>query len=136
MRKDKKGTRDLLSYVEDDTKKVIPKSSKEFNVEDILNDYKSGAPTKYITKKYDISFGQLYTYLNRGGVPKRSNSSKLQKKLGSLTKNDINNIIKDYKSGVAFIDIATKYDLHKNGLYYILDTHKVSRRGRHTKKGE
>lgn len=104
-----------------------------YNVEAIVLDYQNDVPVDVIFNKYSISSGQLTSHLSALGVERRKTKRRegLHKKLAKYTPQDIQSIIKDYTECVMYIeDIFKKYDIHKNGLYYLLDTHGIERRGR------
>lgn len=103
-----------------------------YNVEAIVLDYQNDVPVDQIYHKYGISSGQLTSHLSALGIERRDTKRRegLYKKLSKYTPQDIQSIIKDYTDRVMGIeDIYAKYDIHKNGLYYILDTQGIERRG-------
>lgn len=96
--------------------------------ENIIHDYVQGAPLHVIEGKYGVSTGQVYSHLNAAGVTLRKNTSMLTKKLAHLTLEDYDIIAKEYVDGVPNTSIYVKHNIHKNGLYYILDTMGVDRK--------
>ena len=96
---------------------------------DIVQDYKNGLGVHDITKKHDISMGLVYTVLNTYKVPKRRNKSSVSKRVKHITDNPetLKQLINDYQF-MSNKDIYSKYNLHKNGLYYILDLYKIERK--------
>lgn len=107
------------------------------DVEAIIEDYVNLEPVTTILKRYNISSGQLTSHLSARGIERRMTKRRketLFAKLAKYTETDIRNILTDYQIGTAIQDIYNKYDIHKNGLYYLLDTHGIERRGRKKKE--
>lgn len=102
------------------------KSKKE---EKIVTMYKNGEDVNNITKELNVSMGLVYTVLNNYKVPKRRKQSKVAKRVEHITKNEskVKQLINDYQF-MNLVDIYRKYDIHKNGLYYILDLYNVKRK--------
>lgn len=102
------------------------KSRKE---KDILTLYKKGYPVQDICNKFNISMGLLYTIINNHKVDKRNITKALYNKIKHILNNPskIENIIKDY-GVLTNKEIYDKYDIHKNGLYFILDLYNVERK--------
>lgn len=102
------------------------KSRKE---KDILTLYKKGYPVQDICNKFNISRGLLYTIVNNHKVGKRNITKALYNKIKHILNNTskLENIIKDY-GVLTNKEIYDKYDIHKNGLYFILDLYNVERK--------
>lgn len=102
------------------------KSRKE---KDILTLYKKGYPVQDICNKFNISMGLLYTIVNNHKVGKRNITKALHNKIKHILNNPskLENIIKDY-GVLTNKEIYDKYDIHKNGLYFILDLYNVERK--------
>ena len=117
--------------VEDYPEPITP--GKGDDVDNIVRDYMNHVPVMEIFHKYDISSGQLTSHLSARGIERRMTKRREQtlfKKLAKYTVKDIQDIIQDYEIGVPIQDIYDKYEIHKNGLYYLLDTNDIERRGR------
>lgn len=102
-----------------------------FDVDNIVKDYVEGHSRKYIQLKYGISNGQLSSHLSARDIPLRypgRSESTLGKRLSHLSERDMQNIINDYSEGMSTKEIYTKYSIHKNGLYSILDANQVRRK--------
>lgn len=100
-------------------------------IDNLIEDYVAGYPILYLQAKYQISSGQVTSHLKARGVPLRSvtkSNSTLMKRLAHLTEQDVADIIRDYEEGVNNVTIYRKYNIHKNGLYNILDIHNVPRK--------
>lgn len=141
MPEEVKKTRKMYSRVSystrgQDVEAITP--GEGVDVDDIVSDYKDHMQVAEIYRKYGISSGQLTSHLSARGVTRREikkRQSTLFSKLAKFTNKDIDNILEDYKLGVVPIkDIYEKYGIHKNGLYYLLDTHGVERRGLQKRK--
>ena len=102
------------------------KTKKE---EKIVTMYRNGEGVSKITKELNVSMGLVYTVLNNHKVPKRNKSKGVAKRVEHITsnKNKLQNLIRDYQF-MNVSDIYKKYDIHKNGLYYILDLYNVKRK--------
>lgn len=100
----------------------------------IYEDYKEGVPAKTLATIYSVSVGYVYTVINRHkspDAPRKGVALKVAHILDDTTK--VNQVIADYTSGKSTEELYEEYDLHKNGLYYILDLYDVPRRG-HAKR--
>ena len=107
-------------------------TSREFNTpkeEFIVTSYNEGKPLDYIAKEAKVSMGLIYTVLNYYKVGKRNKKSPVEERIAHILKdkNLVKEIIKDYQY-MNLQDIYSKYNLHKNGLYYILDLYHVERK--------
>lgn len=97
----------------------------------IIEQYMKGEAVAHICERVGRSAGYVYTVLNKNGVPKRE--AKSQTKLYNRVKhivespNLVQQVINDYNNKVPLAVIYERYNLHKNGLYYILDTNNVKR---------
>lgn len=124
----------LKSFIVDDetTKQREPITPGEGAwIDNLIEDYVAGYPRLYLQAKYQISSGQVTSHLKARGVPLRSvakSNSTLMKRLAHLTEQDVADIIKDYEEGVNNSTIYRKYNIHKNGLYNILDIHNIPRK--------
>lgn len=102
--------------------------------EQVIQDYISGIATNTITNRYNISTGTLYAFLNRRGISKRGlgGQSKIAIKMAHVLDNEflLGSILKDYKDGVQLATIYEKWNIHKNGLYYLLDVTATPRRSK------
>ena len=95
----------------------------------ICEDYQSGMRMVDIMDKYNVSSGLVQSVVNTYGKLNRHKSTKVAKRVKHITSNPetLNNLIRDYQF-MKNADIYEKYNIHKNGLYYILDTYKVPRK--------
>lgn len=118
-----KGKKNLTPLTEAKTKF---NSKKE---ELIVMLYNKGESAREIEEKVGVSMGMVYTVLNNHKVPKRSNATTLQKRIKHVldNPNKVKEIITDYQY-MNLKDIFKKYDIHKNGLYYILDLYNIERK--------
>ncbi|AFO70653.1 hypothetical protein SPJ221_165 [Staphylococcus phage vB_SauH_SPJ2] len=106
--------------------------NKEFNTpkeEYIVTSYNKGVPVTDIAKEAKVSMGLIYTVLNFYKVPKKHKKSRVAKRVKHITndKNKVQALIKDYQ----YMDLQSiykKYNIHKNGLYYILDLYNIERK--------
>lgn len=122
-------SRGLSSYIVQEEPAISP--GKGEDVDNIVKDYVAGYPIKYLQQKYSMSAGQVFSHIKARRVPLRlTNRSKmlLGKRMAHLTEKDIKGIIKDYTDGVPNVTIYDKYDIHKNGLYNILDMNNIERK--------
>lgn len=108
------------------------KVSTEYNTPKerfIVERYNQGIPLKDISKEANVSIGLIYTVLNSYKVSKRNNKSQVEKRIEHILNDPvkIKNIITDYQF-MNLQDIYKKYDIHKNGLYYLLDLYHVDRK--------
>lgn len=106
--------------------------SKEYNTPKerfIVESYNQGIPLRDISKEANVSIGLIYTVLNSYKVGKRNNKSQVEKRIAHILNDPvkIKNIITDYQF-MNLQDIYKKYNIHKNGLYYILDLYHVNRK--------
>lgn len=123
----------LSSYIVDDEPKkreaITP--GKGAWVDNLVEDYIAGYPLLYLQAKYNISNGQILSHVKSRGIPLRrvaKSKSTLLKRLSHLTEEDVANIIVDYQNGVSNVAIYEKYDIHKNGLYNLLDMNNIPRK--------
>lgn len=120
-----------LVNTEVEVKESKKKGIKNFNTEleeEIVNKYLEGLPTDEIKKLFNVSVGTIYAVLNNYNVPKRKGSTvakKLEHILNDQSK--VAEIIEDYKF-MTLKAIYVKHNIHKNGLYYILDIYGVPRK--------
>lgn len=100
----------------------------------LVKDYIDGMAVTSIQSKYGISAGGVYTILNNQRVPKRDlgGTSKIAIRVSHITNDPktLNKLLADYKNNVPVQKIFDEYNIHKNGLYFILDSNNVPRRGR------
>lgn len=100
----------------------------------LVKDYIDGMAVTAIQSKYGISAGGVYTILNNQRVPKRDlgGTSKIAIRVSHITNDPktLNKLLADYKNNVPVQKIFDEYGIHKNGLYFILDSNNVPRRGR------
>lgn len=106
--------------------------SREYNTpkeEFIVTSYNAGKPLDYIAKEAKVSMGLIYTVLNYYKVGKRNKKSPVEERIAHILKDKelVKSIIKDYQF-MGLQDLYAKYDIHKNGLYYILDLYHVERK--------
>jgi len=131
---DNEGRKDLSDYIVVDDSPDYPTAitpGEGDDVDNIIKDYIEGYPRKYIQAKYRISNGQLSSHLQARGVPlryPRRREYTVAKKLSHLSQDDIQEVIRDYLNGMSCKAIYNKYNIHKNGLYTILDTHNIKRK--------
>ena len=116
--------------VEDDYDKA-QEDTAQATEQVIAEAYKQGAGVTYLQEKYHISAGTLQAILLRQGV-KRHTKTTVENRVKHITEDPakLNQLIKDYKSGKTLAYLYVKYDLYKNGLYYLLDSNNVPRRQR------
>lgn len=97
----------------------------------IINKYKQGFGIAEILDYHDISAGRLYAILDKHGVQR--NTDRVTKKVEHVEgdKKILSQIFDDYEdSDLSLNEIYKKYNIHKNGLFYLLDKYQVPRRGR------
>ena len=82
-----------------------------------------------IMKKYHISSGLCQTIINTYGRLNLHKKLKVEQRVQHVINDTkvLNNLIEDYQF-MKNADIYEKYNIHKNGLYYILDKYKVPRK--------
>lgn len=108
------------------------KKDKRFNTikeQQIVTLYEEGAPFKEISKAVKVSTGMIYSVINSYKVEKRNKKSRVSERVAHVL-NDVEKtkqLIKDYHF-MSVEDIYKKYNIHKNGLYYILDLYNVERK--------
>lgn len=108
------------------------KKDKRFNTikeQQIVTLYEEGAPFKEISKAVKVSTGMIYSVINSYKVEKRNKKSRVSERVAHVL-NDVEKtkqLIKDYHF-MNVEDIYKKYNIHKNGLYYILDLYNVERK--------
>lgn len=120
--------------VEDDEEEVADSEVKPTMDEaKLLADWQNGVPLYELTDKYGISVGAIYSILYANGAEVKS--SKVAERVAHVESDPakLAEVLRAYKVGVRLASIYEKYDLHKNGLFYLLDKYRVPRRGR-TKK--
>lgn len=95
----------------------------------VCKDYKEGMLMSDIMKKYHISSGLCQTIINTYGRLNRHKKLKVEQRVQHVINDTkvLNNLIEDYQF-MKNADIYEKYNIHKNGLYYILDKYKVPRK--------
>lgn len=96
---------------------------------DIVEMYRKGHPVTDICNVHNISMGLLYTVINNHKLGKRNITKNLQKKISHVLNNKekLENLLNDYGK-LTNKDIYHKYQIHKNGLYYILDLYNIDRK--------
>lgn len=106
--------------------------------EQIASQYKMGVSVVALAEKYDMSHGAVYAILRRKGVPlRRQGIGKSYDRVNSMTKEEKNNLIREYTDGVPLHEIYKKYNINKHGTYIILDQANVPRRGiKNVKRGK
>lgn len=98
----------------------------------IVTAYKNKESLKSIREAYNIqSNGALYSILHKHGVEPQK-SDKVAKRVSHITENDalLKQVLDAYANGMKLADIYKRFDLYKNGLYYLLDLYNVPRRQR------
>lgn len=108
------------------------KKDKRFNTikeQQIVTLYEEGAPFKEISKAVKVSTGMIYSVINSYKVEKRNKKSKVSERVSHVLDDTekTKQLIKDYQF-MNVKDIYKKYNIHKNGLYYILDLYNVERK--------
>ena len=108
------------------------KKDKRFNTikeQQIVTLYEEGAPFKEISKTVKVSTGMIYSVINSYKVEKRNKKSKVSERVSHVLDDTekTKQLIKDYQF-MNVKDIYKKYNIHKNGLYYILDVYNVERK--------
>jgi Mor family transcriptional regulator len=80
-------------------------------VKDIIDKYNNGESVVDIAIEYNISKTAVYNHIkNNPNAIKKTNYT-------NLPDTTIDNIIKDYKSGIKVIDLAKKYNVSKVTIY-------------------
>lgn len=107
----------------------VKSSFKTKKEEHIVTLYNEGATARELVDKTGVSMGMIYTVLNNHKVPKRNANKALQTRIKHVLDSPelIKGIITDYQY-MYLKDIFKKYDIHKNGLYYILDLYGIERK--------
>jgi len=108
------------------------KKDKRFNTikeQQIVTLYEEGAPFKEISKTVKVSTGMIYSVINSYKVEKRNKKSRVSERVSHVLDDTekTKQLIKDYQF-MNVKDIYKKYNIHKNGLYYILDLYNVERK--------
>lgn len=108
------------------------KKDKRFNTikeQQIVTLYEEGAPFKEISKTVKVSTGMIYSVINSYKVEKRNKKSRVSERVSHVLDDTekTKQLIKDYQF-MNVEDIYKKYNIHKNGLYYILDLYNVERK--------
>lgn len=108
------------------------KKDKRFNTikeQQIVTLYEEGAPFKEISKAVKVSTGMIYSVINSYKVEKRNKKSRVSERVAHVLDDTekTKQLIKDYHF-MNVKDIYKKYNIHKNGLYYILDLYNVERK--------
>lgn len=99
----------------------------------IAKEYVEGVSNNEIRANHSIqSEGALYSILRSQGIPLRNEkSSRVAKRVAHVEGDQqvLSDLIDDYEAGVMTLkEIYEKYDLYKNGLYYLLDRYNITRR--------
>lgn len=126
---EKKKAVDYLVF--DDSRSSFIEPGKEADVDNLVKDYIAGYPVRYLQEKYTMSAGQLFSHLRARQVPLRNANQKgtsLDRRLARLTKKQLADIVEDYLNGVPNEVIYSKYSIHKNGLYKLLDSNGIERK--------
>lgn len=121
-----------------DKQKVTPKkeytpiSKKSFKTKKekaICEAYYAGFTMREIMKEFKISSGTVQSVVNNYGRLNRRKSLKVEERVSHILDNPkvLQELINDYQF-MKLKDIYEKYDLYKNGLYYILDKYDVPRK--------
>lgn len=125
----------LSSYLvldeEESTRAISP--GEGFDTDNLISDYIAGLPARYLQAKYNMSAGQIFSHIRARGVPFRYDTqteTRLMKRLKHITPEQMFMIVQDYKQGVPNKTIYEKYNIHKNGLYTLLDANQVKRKTR------
>lgn len=101
----------------------------DLSVEDqLVAAYAEGTKMKEIAHTFNMSMGKIYTILNARGITTRRTSYVMSEALSDLDTEDIMQLITDYETGASVMELQDKYRLHKNGVYYILDSYNIPRR--------
>ena len=88
--------------------------------------YLQGTSATELVERYQISESTVYTTLERHGVPRRTGSEILRK----LCPAQEAEIIVLYQQGLSASDIVTRYPIHDQTVYNILERHGIKRRTR------
>lgn len=103
------------------------------DVDNMIRDYITGYPAKYLQAAYHMSAGQMFSHIRARKVPLRytgKTESTLDKRMSHLTYEQKTQVILDYIKGIPNHQIYKKYQIHKNGLYTLLDANRVIRKRR------
>jgi Mor family transcriptional regulator len=124
----------LKDFTEDEVAALKPKElSPE---EQVTKMYLAGVTVKAIASQFNLSIGKVYEVLSRKQVPLRNgrtSGSKSAQRLMTMTSMQKQNLINDYRDGMALADIYDKYKINKHGVYTILDGNNVPRRDNKTR---
>lgn len=88
--------------------------------------YLQGTSATELVERYQISESTVYTTLERHGVPRRTGSEIFRK----LCPAQEAEIIVLYQQGLSASDIVTRYPIHDQTVYNILERHGIKRRTR------
>lgn len=108
------------------------KQSTKFKTQkekDICEAYYSGFRMKDIMKEYNVSSGTVQSVVNNYGKLNRRENLKVEERVKHVLNDSrvLQNLFEDYQY-MRLSDIYSKYNIHKNGLYYILDKYDVPRK--------
>ncbi len=102
---------------------MLPREERDRRVIEL---YKSGVPVDEIAKRFCINRATIYSILRRHGVePMRK-----RRRSRSLTPEEEEQLIHEYKEGVPVQDLLEKYGVSTTKLYEILRKHGVKLRAR------
>ncbi len=106
-------------------RKYIKDYKEEKLVQEALNE---GKTVSTILQTTDISAGRLYSLLDHLGIPRKS--TKVDNRVQHIKDNPKvkEQLFADYLAGASTELLYKKYDLYKNGLYYLLDINGIPRR--------
>lgn len=93
----------------------------------VLEDYNKAVPFSVMSQKFHVSIGSLYAIIDHHYT---RSSSKVAKRVAHILNDPqkVSELIADYTSNkYTNQQLYDKYDLYKNGMYYILDFHNVPR---------
>lgn len=93
----------------------------------VLEDYKNAVPFSVMSQKFHVSIGSLYAIIDRHYT---RSSSRVAKRVAHILNDPqkVSELIADYTSNkLTNQQLYDKYDLYKNGMYYILDFYNVPR---------
>ena len=116
------------------TQQPTKETAEEVREKAIVKAYKENETLDVIKTCYNLdSNGALYSILRKHHVEPRDKKQATRgvaKRVAHITSDPdkMSAVLKAYRDGVTLTEIYKKFELHKNGLYYLLDLNNVPRR--------
>lgn len=116
------------------TQQPTKETAEEAREKAIVKAYKENETLDVIKTCYNLdSNGALYSILRKHHVEPRDKKQATRgvaKRVAHITSDPdkMSAVLKAYRDGVTLTEIYKKFELHKNGLYYLLDLNNVPRR--------